>query len=43
MRAKCESGKCGVPVGPSLLEEVCCYVLCFAEMNSFFRRKDQIF
>lgn len=38
----CETGKHSVPVGPSLLE-MCCYVWCFTEMNSFCREKDQIF
>ena len=44
MHAKCETGKRGVPVGPGLLEQMCCYVWCFADMNSSFcRGKDQIF
>lgn len=28
MHAKSETGKYSVPVGPSLLEETCCYVWC---------------
>lgn len=32
-----------VPVGHSLLDEMCCYGWHFAEVNSFCRGKDQIF
>lgn len=44
VHAKCETGKCGVPAGASLLEEMCCHVWCCAVMkSSFCRGKDQIF